>query len=574
MSFWKRIFYKKRKIEVIDIEHTIADTLNLSSMDSDNFDGRFEKDIERGTFYLVFVLTIFVIIIFLSQLFKLQIIQSKIWKQKAQNNFQEVYPLFAPRGLIKDRNGELLAWNIKDESDDQDFLRRQYIEEEGFSNLLGYVKYPQKDNNGRFWQEDYLAESGIELYYDNILSGKKGNIIFELDAKGNIIKNNIIDKSISGGDVSLTIDKKLQNIFYDNLKLYSTQYNYKGGAGILMKIDTGEILAMASYPDYNNNIFVNPKNDEEKAIRNNYLLNKNSPFIHKAVQAGYVPGSIVKSIMGYLALDSGIVNKNTKILSKGELVIKNIYGGPDTVFKDNRAHGYVNMVEAIAQSSDEYFYQVGGGYKDQKGLGIDNIVAGMSKFLFTKKTNIDFPNEVEGIIPSRDWKEKVFHQPWLLGNTYHTAIGQYGYKVSPISALNSFSFIANNGVAFIPRLLYHKDTDNIQNLSVKLDLNQDYLNIIKEGMNRTVEKGGTANYYDGLPFGIAGKSGTAQVGANNVNINSWFVGYFPRNNPKYSFILFFENGPGTNRVGASKIFRYILDDIIYKTPEYVRDFSR
>ena len=568
----KKIFSKKSRIKEVDIEHTIADYLNLSKIDEDNYEGRLEKSITTSTFYIVILIIIIVAVVFTIQLFKLQVVENDKWVKRSDNNFQEVYPVFSFRGVIKDRNGELLAWNNKDTTNEQSILKREYIKDEGFSNLLGYIKYPQKDKNGNLWQDDYIAESGLELYYDDLLKGKKGNIIIETDAAGNIIRNNVIDKSVAGTDITLTIDKKLQNIFYQNIKKYAKLHSYKGGAGIMMDIKSGEILAIASYPDFDNNILVNASTTEEKELKNNYFKAKDSPLINRAIQSAFTPGSIVKPFMAYLGLEEGIVTKDTRIYSSGKLVIKNIYGGPDTVFKDWKAHGSINLEEAIGQSSDEYFYQVGGGYKDRVGLGIKRIDEGMGKFLFTKKSNIDFPNEAEGLIPTPEWKKKIFREDWLLGNTYHTSIGQYGYKVSPISALNSYSFLINDGSAVWPHLLKSDNQEIINNNTKKLDLNKDYLNSIKKGMEYTTSPLGTAHYYSYLPFKIAGKSGTAQVGVNNSEINSWLVGYFPSNNPKYSFVLFFEGGPKTNTVGASLVFHFILDDIISYTPEYVKDF--
>lgn len=576
MRLLKRLFTKKIKFDSLDLEHTIADSLNLSQINEDSYEGRFEKSIKPVNFYFIIIVIIIVVIIFVGQLFRLQILENDKWVKRSDNNFQDVYPIFPFRGLIKDRNGELLAWNNTHQGSEQKILVREYIKEEGFSNLLGYIKYPKKDKNGIFWQEDYVPEAGIELYYNDLLKGKKGNIILETNASGDIVKNNIIDNSVSGKDLFLTIDKRLQTLFYSSIKKYAKSYNYRGGSGVMMDLSNGEILAMVSYPDYNNNILTNASSTEDNIIRESYFTAKDSPLLHRAVQSAFTPGSIVKPFMGYFGLEAGLINRYTRIYSSGELRIENKYGGPDTVFKDNKAHGNVDLIEALGKSSNIYFYEVGGGYKNRLGLGINKISEGMNRFSWTKKTGIDFPSEIEGVIPTPEWKKRVFNEDWLIGNTYHTSIGQYGYKITPISALNSYSFLINNGLAVKPQLLLsYKNNgliESVQNTdNKKLNLNQSYLNIIKEGMEYTSSEKGTAHYLTAIPFKVAGKSGTAQIDVNNSKINSWFVGYFPAKSPKYSFIIFLEGGPSSNTIGATHMSRYLLEDMILNVPEYFKD---
>lgn len=175
----------------------------------------------------------------------------------------------------------------------------------------------------------------------------------------------------------------------------------------------------------------------------------------------------MKPFFAYAALAEKIITPEQNIYSSGQLVIENKYDGPDTVFKDWRAHRYVDMRKAIAQSSDEYFYQIGGGYKEQKGLGIARLNTYAKKFGFASTTGIDLPGEEFGVIPSPEWKKKVFDEEWLLGNTYHSSIGQYGFQLTPLELVRAVSAIANGGYLVTPHILLRGAT-----ASSSINLNQ------------------------------------------------------------------------------------------------------
>ena len=475
--------------------------------------------------------------------------------------------------MIRDRNGVSLAWNDSVDSKLTTLSEvplRHYIEDEGFSNLLGTVSYPKRDKSGYFWQDDYVGVDGLEKYYNDNLSGTKGDRIVEVDVKGEVVRDNVLNNPVDGKVLNLNIDSKVQSIFYNRLSEVVRARGFDGGSGILMDITNGEVIAAASYPDFDNNVFVNATTTEDRKTKNSFLSQKDTPMLNRALSGLYVPGSVVKPFMAYAALKEGVIDEYTNIFSSGQLVIKNKYGGPDTIFRDWKAHGYVDVRSAIAVSSDEYFYQVGGGFKDQVGLGIKRIDQYMSMFGFASTTGVDFIAEKTSIIPTPEWKKKNFEDgDWLLGNTYHSSIGQYGYKTSPIALARSVGIIATGGKIIIPSIARTETSSARPIYSQVLDLNKANLLSVRDGMKKSASEGGTAHYFDNLPFSVGAKTGTAQLGYKNERVNSWSTGYYPYDNPKYVFVFMMENGPSSNTVGASKIMRQVFQDMLDLKLPYV-----
>jgi penicillin-binding protein 2 len=522
--------------------------------------GQLERPLGKHVFYVAFVCSIIVLLGFSYRLFAMQILQVDDYKEKADNNHLKKLPLFALRGTISDRNGELLAWNaltaLKSTSTSMgtttnaelknDIPARVYIQEGGFSHVLGYVSYPKKDQSGIFWQDEYVGKDGIEKQYQNTLAGVKGERIIEVTAKHEVEAQNVVVYPSHGSNLTLTIDKDVQAKLYERIEALAKKASFTGGAGIIINVKTGEILAMTSYPEYDNNLITNAETKEEKKKVADDLVDKRRKFLNRAISGLFTPGSTVKPFFAYAALAENIISPEKNIYSSGQLVIKNKYGGPDTVFKDWKAHGYVDMRDAIAESSDEYFYQIGGGYQDQKGLGIARIDEYAQMFGFASTTGIDLPGEEFGVIPTPEWKKKVFDEEWLLGNTYHSSIGQYGFQVTPLELARAVSAVANGGYLIQPHIV-----KGAQTASTSLSLNQKHLRVIQEGMLRAVEgEKGIARALNMKGVSVAAKSGTAELGITKQLVNSWISGYFPYENPTYAFVVIMEKGDRHNPFGA------------------------
>lgn len=554
---------RKAASHEIDPEDVFLDSQNLSALNLNQMEGQLERPIGKHIFYIVLVCSFLVIASFSYRLFAMQVIHADEYKEKADNNHLKKLPLFALRGTIADRNGTLLAWNSLYSSTDarsststpeevaanqkaDEIPKRVYIDTPGFSNMIGYVSYPKRDQSGIFWQDEYLGKDGVEKQYQTELSGVKGERIIEVSALQRIEAQNVVVYPTHGENIVLSIDKGVQAKLYESMEALAKKASFTSGAAVIMDIHTGEVLAMTSYPEYDNNLITNAKTKEENKMVGEDLLDKRRKFLNRAVSGLFTPGSTVKPFFAYAALAENIITPEQNIYSSGQIVIKNKYDGPDTVFKDWKAHGYIDMRKALAESSDEYFYQIGGGYQDQKGLGIDRISTYSQLFGFGSTTGIDLPGEEYGTIPSKAWKKKLFDEDWLLGNTYHTVIGQYGFQLTPLELVRGVAAIANGGYLVVPHVLAR-----LQTSSTSIELSEKNLKVIREGMHLVVHgETGTGQALNIKGVDVAAKSGTAELGVSKQLVNSLITGYFPYTNPKYAFVVVMEKGDRHNPYGA------------------------
>jgi penicillin-binding protein 2 len=563
---------RKKTNFFIEPDEIFLDSENLQNFDNQQFEGRIEKQISKKTIIFLGIFFIFFVLIFSSRLGFLQIKKGEAYLKRSQNNTLERQIIFADRGIIYDRNKKELAWNIKDENpkiennvEKSSFSTRTY-KSPGFSHLLGYINYPLQDKSGNYWQTEFTGKDGLEKTYNQKIKGENGSKIVETDVNKKIYSENMVNAPKNGASIDTTIDSRIQSELFVLIKNLSENNSFSGGAGILMDINNGEILTLTSFPEYNGELLSLGK---DSSTINNYLNDKRKFFLDRTISGLYTPGSIVKPFFALGALNEGIIDANKKILSTGSISIPNPYF-PDkkTVFKDWRANGWTNMEEAIAVSSDVYFYTIGGGFEGQKGMGITNIEKYANLFKIGEKTGIDLSDEKTGTIPNPEWKIKNFKgDPWRIGDTYHTAIGQYGFQVTPLQMTRAVSAIANNGKLVSPHLILG-DLEKENQISL-IDLKKEYFNTIHNGMRQAVTYG-TAVALNVPYVEIAAKTGTAQIGVAKNKVNSWVIGFFPYENPKYAFTIIMEAGPSTNSTGASYIMRQLLDWMSLNTPEYFK----
>jgi penicillin-binding protein 2 len=550
---------RKATSHEIDPEDVFLDSQNVSSFNVDQMEGHLEKPLGRHIFYFFLAGISLLLCLYTYRLFSMQVVNGEMYAKKADNNHLKKLPLFALRGTIADRNGELLAWNTlgnyiyksanassTEKVSIDDIPMRVYVKENGFSHLLGYVSYPKRDAGGVFWQDEYIGKDGVEKQYQEALQGVKGERIIAIDALHQVEAQNVVVYPVHGQNLKLTIDKGVQAKLYESIEALAHKAPFVSGAGVIMNIHTGEILAITSYPEYDNNMMTNAKGEEENRKLQSDLLDKRRKFLDRVVSGLFTPGSTVKPFVALAALMEDVITPEKTIYSSGQLVIKNKYGGKDTIFKDWKAHGYTDMRKALEESSDEYFYQVGGGFKDQKGLGIEKINTYSKMFGFASTTGIDLPAEVSGVIPSPEWKKKVFGEDWLVGNTYHTSIGQYGFQITPLELVRAVASLANGGYLVTPHVLF-----GLQTSSTSLNLPAKDLKVIQEGVHLVVHgEGGTGKALRISGVDIAAKSGTAELGVSKQLVNSLISGYFPYDDPQYAFVVVMEKGDRHNPFGA------------------------
>lgn len=550
----------------ISPDEIFLDSSNVSSLDVHQFEGRLEKPIAPRSAGLLLGFFVLVVGLFCGKLWMLEIRDGVAYAQRSENNRLEHTIVFAERGVIYDRNGVELAWNAPNTDAAEEFPLRIYRSEPGLAHVLGYGSYPSKDRAGFYYRTDFIGESGVEKIFDEKMRGRNGLRMVEVDALRRVQSQSSMHPSQDGDNLTLALDARLQSKLYASLKEVADQGGFEGGAGVIMDVATGELLALTSYPEYDPNV-LSEKNDQE-TIRA-YSDNPRKPFINRAVAGLYTPGSIVKPFVALGALEEGIIDPRATIVSTGALSVPNPYN-PDmpSIFKDWKAHGVVDMRRALAVSSNVYFYEVGGGFGRQRGLGITNIERYMSLFGFSKPTGIDLPSERAGIIPTPAWKEEQFEDgAWRLGDTYNTAIGQYGFQVTPLQMARAVAALANGGTLLTPRVERVLHPEDVQ--SQTLPFKDAHLSIVREGMLEAVRYGTAAGLaMPGITLGA--KTGTAQVGVQNEEKHSWVVGFFPYENPRYSFAVVVEHGPAGLTPGSVMVMRTVLEWMSIHMPEYLQ----
>jgi penicillin-binding protein 2 len=501
-------------------------------------------------------------IFFVTKLGYLQIVKGEYNNQKAENNRLRQTPVFAERGLIYDRNHTLLAWNVPNEGD-KNFSLRKYINLSGLSHVLGYVKYPTKDSSGFYYREQLSGEDGVEGFDNTALAGTNGLQIVETNASNKVQSESVINPPVHGENITLSIDAGVQNELYKQIGALAAKVGFVGGAGVIMDVHTGEVLAMTSYPEFSSQVMTD---GDDRITINNYNKNSSNPFLDKAVSGLYTPGSIVKPYMALAALQEKIIDPAKQILSTGSITVPNpYYPELSSIFRDWKALGWMDMRHALAMSSDVYFYTIGGGFGDQKGLGINTIDSYLKLFGFGADVGSGFFNDKTGTIPTPEWKAKNFNgEPWRLGDTYHTVIGQYGFQVTPIQAVRAVASIANGGSLLEPNIFVNKP---MQKISIPID--QKNFQIVREGMRLGVTDGISAAL--NVPYvSVASKTGTAELGVTKALVNSWVTGFFPYENPRYAFTVIMEKGSRDNLTGSVFVMRGLLDWMSQNTPQYFK----
>lgn len=564
---------RERYTKQVDVEEVLLDASNIPAFNRGRMEGKRELPIARRSVRTIWFLFIVIAIAFLAQIVTLQVVAGDEYRQIAENNRVDQAMIIAERGVVYDRTGEMMAWNEVDESGEYDFPIRAYTDRAGLGQVLGYVSYPKKDSSGFFFRTDYLGRSGAELAFDETLKGNNGKKIIEVDALADVISEYAIDTPSEGNPITLSIDAELSEAMYDIIATSSAQAGFRSGAGAIMNVHTGEVIALTSFPSYDPEVMADGDDIELIDAYNN---DDRLPFLNKVIGGAYTPGSIVKPFVAYAALEHDVIDPNREIYSNGQITLPNPYNPSNpSVFRDWRAHGSMTMREAIAFSSNVYFYLIGGGLPEiavpqanvdrpMDGIGITKMAANYRRFGMGEATGINLAQEQVGVVPDPEWKRAVFNDDWRLGDTYFTAIGQFGFLTTPIQMLRAYGGLAT-GYLVDPHVVMGHESERTD-----LDLNEEYLEIIHEGLRKTVNfDGGTARALERNDVAIAAKSGTAEIGAGNAYVNSWAAGFWPYEDPEYAFILMMDRAPRSNSLGATRIMGDVVEWMSLNRPEYL-----
>ncbi len=423
---------------------------------------------------------------------------------------------------------------------------RKYLDSEYFAHLLGFTGKVNKDELAEhpdYLFNDYIGKKGIELSYEAVLRGENGSERHEVDSLGNLERTVLVQEPMAGSDIVMTIDADLQKTMQDSLVASMTANNSTKGAAIAMDPRNGKILSMVSLPTFDNNLFaVGISNKDYQG-----LLNNNKPLLNRVIGGEYPPGSIFKPLIAAGVLEEDIMSATDHINCAGALPIVNQYTGEITYKQDWKLHGSVNMYDAIANSCNVYFYMVGGGYQDLKGLGIDNINKYAAKFGFGNTLGVDLLGEKKGFIPNPEWKQDVFGEKWYVGDTYNVAIGQGDVLVTPLQIAAYTSAIANGGTLWQPKIvdkivnLHKNEVQSIEPVILAENMvSRSNLLKVKDAMGETVKRGSAVSLLS-LPVSSGAKTGTAQYGVKD-NTHAWFTVFAPFENPEIVVTVLVEGG--------------------------------
>ncbi|TSC64049.1 MAG: Uncharacterized protein G01um101493_255, partial [Microgenomates group bacterium Gr01-1014_93] len=422
------------------------------------------------------ILTLVIFFGLFLRLFHLQVVKGSENRQLADGNRIKIKVIHAPRGVIFDRNGEVLAQNLagfrlldpkhkktsfvsREEARNLEvkndpkinFLEvdniRTYPQKAVTSHLVGYMGEISEEQLKNpiykaYKSGDKIGVLGIEGKYEDLLRGKDGGEIIEVDASGNPLRTLGKVHPISGENLNLTLDLNLQKKSYEALKEALQKSGSCCGALIVSNPNTGEILSLVSLPSFDPNIFENGGEKTEEI-----LSSKNFPLLNRVISGTYQPGSTFKIISSAAALESGKIKPETTIEDQGVITLSGQKFANWYFTEYGRLEGHVNLVKAIKRSTDTFYYFVG------QTLGEGPLIELARKFKLGNKLDIDIPGEVEGLVGDPGWKEKNQDLPWYPGDTLHLSIGQGFILSTPLQIHGLISYVAADGKLYKPYLL-------------------------------------------------------------------------------------------------------------------------
>jgi penicillin-binding protein 2 len=564
-----RSWFKKRKTRnEIDPDEILLDAYNSPGFNHNQFEGVIERPISHRALSVLFVLGCIIFVLFIGRLAYLQVAEGQGYYALSENNRLNTTPIFSERGIIFDRLGRELAWN-EYASEGREYTRRMVAKETGLAQTIGYVSYPRQDTRGFYWRSDIEGKTGIEKLLNERLSGTNGSMLIEVDVANEVQFQNTMIPPIHGENITLTVDYDVQRVLFEAMRTMAQEFDFVGGAGVIMDVETGALLALANYPEFDAHVM---SEGLERERINGWLSDESNPFLNRAVRGLFAPGSTMKPYITLGALQEGVIDTDTVIYSTGRVEIPNRFDPENpAIFRDWRreGHGPTDVFHAIADSVNTFFYAIGGGYREQSGIGIERINDYMEFFKIGKPTGFDLGSETEGSIPSPEWKRERFRDGnWYLGDTYNSAIGQFGFLVTPLQLVRAVGALATDGTLLTPYIVENPRINQSLSASRITEIDQEHFKTMREAMRQTVTDG-TGRLVD-LPYvSVAVKTGTAQTGPQNRFIHSWSSGFWPTEDPRFAFVIVMERGPATNETGSTRVMRAVFEWMNDTAPQYL-----
>ncbi len=465
---------------------------------------------------------------------------------------------------------------------------REYTSGTLASHILGYASQISSEEyatrKDTYSQNDIIGKTGIEYVFEEYLKGKNGTRQIDMAVDGTTTAEYIAEEAIAGSDVVLTIDANLQRVTEEALAAniqkiasggFGQRFDTNAGACVVMNVNTGEILAMASYPTYNPADFVGGISTENW---NNYNNNMAHPLVNKAVQNSYSPGSTFKMVTAIAGLESGVIDLNTKINDTGVYTkYANVGYKPQCWYYGDyrRGHGWLDVSGAIEKSCNYFFYETA------DRMGIDTLAKVARYFGLGNKTGVELPSEASGSVASPETKARLHANSdpnWYAADTLQAAIGQNDNSFSPVQMARYISILANGGNRVQPTIVKtvrnadgsevsKEDIESFvnQKLGIEeeqvedIDINQEYLDAVLAGMESvTQDSSGTAYVrFKDFNVSVGGKTGSAEVDNGN-KVNAWFVGFAPFENPEIAIVVIVENGGHGNY--TAEVVRDIMEE--------------
>jgi len=505
-------------------------------------------------FYGIFIIGF---LLLAGRLFELQIIFGQKNRAIADGNRIKKIIEPAPRGMIYDRSGREVVRNIpiykkciavdkcqilareealkleaQNKTEDLRLgIGRDYLYGKAVAHVLGYLGEAGEAEvgSGEYELGDLVGRTGVEEKYNTVLNGQSGGELIEVDSLGNKIREIGKIAPVSGKDLFLSVDAELSRTAYEAME-------GRAGAVVASEAKTGRILALVSSPSFNPN-----------EITSQSLNDPTLPFFNRAIGGAYPPGSTFKIVTATAGLEEGKIDaktifEDTGQIRVGDFVYKNWY-----FTQYGKTEGKINLVRAIKRSTDTFFYKVG------EWVGPQKLAEWGRVFGLGKKTGIELPGEVGGLVPDPEWKQQNTGERWFLGNTYHFAIGQADLLTTPLQINMMTGVIANNGKLCQPTVLQGSESQ-CQDLKLKTET----LELIKEGMKGVCSTGGTAfPFFDFTPA-VACKTGTAEFGDPKNRTHAWLTAFAPVDDPQIVVTVLVEAG-GEGSYVAAPIAKKILE---------------
>jgi penicillin-binding protein 2 len=561
----------------------------------------------------LYLLISLIFILLASRLFMLQVIEGPIFLSQAQGNGVRIKTIHAPRGVIYDRNGEVLARNrpafriawdlnktkkeartgvittlapllgmseaeinqivdsfdkkleegtqgpdpvtikanvdrdttLKIETKEKDLPGviteaspiREYPYREVVAHLLGYTgeinqtELDSEDFEG-YKSGEVIGKDGAEKQFEKVLRGQDGQELIKVDSTGARLGTVYTSNPLAGGDLHLSIDIGLQKKAFEALKKAVDDSESPGGSVVVSDPGTGQILALVSYPSFDNNKFAQGIKAEDFTA---LIEDKKTPLLNRTVAAAYPPGSTFKIISAASGLESGKITPDTKYEDTGSVTLGPITFNNWYFTQHGRKEGSVDVVKALQRSNDTYFYLMG------QAVGEKPIQDYAFKFGLGQALGINLPGEVTGLVPTDEWKRKVRDEPWYPGNTLNLAIGQGDLLTTPLQVNSMTSVIGTEGKLLKPSIIKN---DVIETLRSNI-LSPGSNSVIKNGLQKVTQTGGTAWPFFGFGVPTAGKTGTAESGDKKPH--AWYTALAPTQDPQLVITVMLEKaGEGSS----------------------------